>query len=325
LKIDGAVLIRGKEIDWREVLKCMGRAGMWLLNAISTLILCAAGLFLLWILLQVTVYASFTIPTGSMRPTIQPGDRVLVNKLVMGGRVFDVFDAAAGEQVTIRRIPGFGKLKRNDVIVFNFPYQGMWDSIAMDFGLYYMKRCVAVPGDTFEIDDCIMLAGRGAERDTVGYVPTQRAMQRELRRRDKFKNYAGVADGMVMQAFPNNEKVGWTVRDFGPLYVPEEGGKIALDTISAIVYRNAIEWESGAKLTVRDDGRICLGDSAVTEYVFRKDYCCVCGDYAYDSRDSRYWGLLPMEFVVGKSVLIWDSVDKYSDRRVWSRVMRAIK
>ena len=110
-----------------------------------------SALLLLWIVLQVTTVAHFVVPTGSMEPTLIPGDRILVNKWLMGARIFDVCESAAGKRGEISRLPGLEKIERNDVIVFNFPHRHRWDSIGMDIMAYYVKRCVALPGDTFEI------------------------------------------------------------------------------------------------------------------------------------------------------------------------------
>ena len=86
-----------------------------------------------------------------MEPALFAGDNILVNKWVMGGRLFDIWDASEKKNVEISRLPGFGKVKHNDVLVFNFPYPGRWDSLGLNLKTYYVKRCVAVPGDTFEI------------------------------------------------------------------------------------------------------------------------------------------------------------------------------
>lgn len=66
----------------------------------------------------------------------------------MGGRIFDLLDAAEGKDVEIYRLPGCGKVRRNDVLVFNFPYHHRWDSIGMDLMVYYVKRCIGLPKDT---------------------------------------------------------------------------------------------------------------------------------------------------------------------------------
>lgn len=64
-----------------------------------------------------------------MEPALFAGDNILVNKWVMGGRLFDIWDASEKKNVEISRLPGFGKVKHNDVLVFNFPYPGRWDSL----------------------------------------------------------------------------------------------------------------------------------------------------------------------------------------------------
>lgn len=125
------------------------------INRLLNLFLIICGAVLGWILLQITCIASFIIPSDSMAPALLPGDNILVNKCVMGGRIFNVWDALEDKDVNISRLPGWGKLKRNDVVVFNFPYlESRWDSIAFRVMKYYVKRCVALPGDTFEIKDC---------------------------------------------------------------------------------------------------------------------------------------------------------------------------
>lgn len=87
-----------------------------------------------------------------MEPALVPGDNILVNKWVMGGRIFDIWDALEKKEVKISRLLGFGKVKRNDVLVFNFPYRSRWDSLGLNLKTYYVKRCVAMSGgDTFEI------------------------------------------------------------------------------------------------------------------------------------------------------------------------------
>ena len=107
-----------------------------------------------WMMVQLFVFTSFRIPSDSMEPSVLAGDYILVDKCSKGGRFFNVFDAIDGKEVEIHRMPGWREFKRNDVLVFNFPYPGSWDSIVFDVMSYYVKRCIAVPGDTLEIKDC---------------------------------------------------------------------------------------------------------------------------------------------------------------------------
>ena len=99
----------------------------------------------------VTTIASFRIPTDSMQPTLQPGDNILVNKSIMGARIFNIWEAAEEKEVEIHRLPGLGKVKRNDVLVFHYPYPHKNDSLSMHLLKYYVKRCIALPGDTMGI------------------------------------------------------------------------------------------------------------------------------------------------------------------------------
>lgn len=281
---------------------------------VNCFLICFA-LAVLWLLGQVFFFASFSTPSNSMSPTILPGDYVLVNKFIMGPRLFDIFDALGGKQVRIRRGQHFGQLKSGDVVVFNHPYAESWDSLAMNIRVYYMKRCVAVPGDTVEIRECrylingcpVRVGVDSKQQEILDFLDTN-ADKPEL-----------IAASIVLKAFPNDSAVGWTIRNMGPMVVPKKGTVISLDTISAIVYKNYIEWESGCNLT-NDATGIRLGDSLITNYEFQKDYCFVAGDNAFNSQDSRYFGLVPIEYVVGKASFIWQSINPITGNRRWDRM-----
>lgn len=111
--------------------------------------LCVAAI--VYAAIQIFCFTSFRIPTDSMLPKLIPGDNILVNKLTGGARIFNLFAALEKKEVTIHRMPKLGSFKRNDILVFNFPYPTRWDSIGFDVMKYYVKRCIALPGDTLEI------------------------------------------------------------------------------------------------------------------------------------------------------------------------------
>ena len=275
-----------------------------------------SALLLLWIVLQVTTVAHFVVPTGSMEPTLIPGDRILVNKWLMGARIFDVWESAAGKRVEISRLPGLEEIKRNDVIVFNFPHRQRWDSIGMDIMAYYVKRCVALPGDTFEIRNGYNKV-RGYE-GVLGNEEGQRILSHLLSEENPSK------EKLLQGGFPDDERVGWNIGELGPLYIPREGSKVDMTVENALVYRKPIEWEQRKKLHIQGDS-ICLGDSIIKEYTFGKNYYFTVGDNVLSSQDSRYWGLLPEEYIVGKATCIFRSVHKHTGKERWKRFMKRIE
>ena len=124
---------------------------MNLADRLLTVMVCLSVAIVIYFLMQTTTVCTFRIPTDSMQPALQPGDNILVNKWVMGARIFDIWEAAEEKEVEIYRLPGLGKVKRNDVLVFHYPYPRGNDSLSMHLLKYYVKRCIALPGDTMGI------------------------------------------------------------------------------------------------------------------------------------------------------------------------------
>jgi len=270
-------------------------------------------LMIIWLLLQVTVVATFRIPTDSMQPTLHPGDNILVNKWVMGARVFDIWEAAEDREVEIYRLPRLGTVKRNDVLVFHFPYPHSSDSLSMHLLKYYVKRCIALPGDTMGIRSGHYYI-KGMD-EPIGNVEAQERIAR-LDKED--------ARGIVMNTYPWDKYIDWTIQNFGPLHVPARGQTVAMDSTAVKLYRKLVEWERKEKLTYKGK-EVFLGDSVIQEYRFKENYYFVGGDYMENSKDSRYWGLLPEPYIVGVATRIWKSVDKSTGKIRWDRVMKKIE
>lgn len=268
------------------------------------------------VLALVFVVTSFKIPSDSMEPTLVAGDRILVDKCSAGARLFDLKAALNRQEVEIHRMPGWRDFRRGDVLVFNFPYPGRWDSIAFDVMLYYVKRCIAVPGDTLEICNARYRV-KGVE-NVPGCHEAQVALEQMLAdgRAEDF--------GIVTRAYPNRREVPWTIGEFGPFFIPRRGSVVPMDSLNVLLYRNAVEWEQKRPLTLRGD-TVWLGDSIIRQYAFRENYYFVSGDKLMNSRDSRYWGLLPEEYIVGRAVRVWKSVDPVTGRLRWDRVMKKIE
>ena len=276
--------------------------------------LCLAGVVLL--LLNVVCLTSFRIPSDSMTPVLVPGDHILVEKWSMGARIFDIRKCRRGTEVEIHRLPALGIVKRNDVLVFNFPYYERWDSMGIDWRRYYVKRCLALPGDTFSIEKGIYRV-KGYDAP-LGNVESQEELAALLRRSGDSPEF------ISMRAYPLNDSVPWTVKNFGPFYLPEKGAIVPMNIRNALLYRNAMEWEQKKRVSIKGNS-ILLDDSLITEYCFQENYYFVAGDNVMSSQDSRYWGLIPEPHIVGKARWVWKSINPYTDKIRWERVLKKVE
>jgi signal peptidase I len=248
-----------------------------------------------------------------MAPGLRAGDQVLVSKPVYGPRRFNLFATLRNEQVEIYRLPGIRKVKRNDVLVFNFPHPNSWDKIEMHILKYYIKRCIGLPGDSLEIRNGFYHV-RGFESSLGNVESQQKVSGRTIESFDK----------AVYHTFPYDSAGNWNIKDFGPLYIPKKGDVLPMNPAQFLLYKKLIEWEQQAVLTCKDS-TVCLNDRAMASYQFQKNYYFMAGDHTEDSRDSRYWGLLPEEYIVGKAWMIWKSNDVHTGKIKWERVFKLIE
>ncbi|MDR3218941.1 MAG: S26 family signal peptidase, partial [Dysgonamonadaceae bacterium] len=172
----------------------------------------------------------------------------------------------------------------------------------------------ALPGDTFSIENGIYIV-KGIT-DKLGHY------EREVELSQK-------ADSLfppeIFNCFPHDTaNFGWTIKNFGPLYVPKAKDTVHLDTLNYVLYKNLIEYETDRPVRLRD-GKLYLGDRVLYDYTFQMNYYFMAGDYIFDSRDSRYWGLLPEDHIVGKAAVIWQSKDMLTKKRRWNRIFKAVK
>jgi signal peptidase I len=264
------------------------------------------------IMMRVFIFSSFKIPSYSMSPALDAGDYILVNKLVLGGRIYKNFDFRKGGKVETKRLWGFREVKRNDVLVFNFPYRDDWVNMDFNFNVFYVKRCVAIPGDTFYIENGIYKVKNCS--DTLGCYPNQA---------ENYQRFARDTGRIVDECFPFDGEYNWTVLNFGPLYVPGKGSTLAIDAQNIKLYRNLIVYETELPITVKND-TVYIDDEILRTYTFRKNYYFMAGDWTFDSRDSRYWGLLPEDHIVGKAAVIWKSEDMNTGKFRWERFLKTI-
>jgi len=208
-----------------------------------------------------------------MYPTLVKGDYILVNKQIPGPRVYrNIRRIRYDGKVQTKRFKGIRSVKQNDILVFNYPYSDS-SKIDMDINVNYVKRCVAIPGDTFYIENNTFKVNNATDK-VLGYR------------------------------------------------IPAKGSNLTIDTINYVLYKNLITYETGKQISVLD-GAVFLGDSIINRYSFEMNYYFMAGDNVLESADSRYWGLLPEDHIIGKAVIIWKSKDMNNKIR-WNRIFKLL-
>ena len=254
----------------------------------------------------------FVVPSESMLPTLVPGDRILVNKFIAGARIYTKFDFSEGAALHSFRLPGFRKVRVNDIVVFNVPQGYNRDKIEFRINYVYAKRCTGTPGDSISIRNGYFRNNRW--KGFIGDTVRQRVL-------------AQMPDSLfspyVLRSMPFDDSLfGWTIKNMGPLHVPRAGDSIPPDRRHFNLYRQVFEYQTARTLTFANEAR--LDGTPINGYTFRKNYYFFCGDNAPDSKDSRYWGFAPEEFIIGVVKRISYSQDPATAQRrpdrTWKKV-----
>lgn len=230
------------------------------------------------------VLASFMVPTGSMENEVMAGDLLFVNKFIYGGTSPRNIPFT-NVRLPWFRVPAVRDVEPGDVIVFVFP--GYRDEVEPEEFTFYLKRCVGMPGDTILIVDRVL------------YV---NGKQFPLPRNLKFNRYGILprAEG-TESIFPKG--VPWNEDNYGPLVVPKKGMAIPLSA------NNFAQWEVFIKREGHQvqlaDGTVLIDGKEASEYIVERDYLFGMGDNRDNSLDSRYWGFIPKENLVGTPLIVY--------------------
>lgn len=354
-----------------------------------------AATLIRWLIME-----AYTIPTPSMENSLLVGDFLFVSKFHYGTRTTTTplqvplthqkiwFTNVPSYLEWIKlpqyRLPGLTHVKRNDVVVFNVPPRELNDNIdyPIDLKTNYIKRCVAVAGDTLVIKDRkVYTNGTLLENHPevqYSYLVTsdgpinERNLNRLELGSEDYQVYGRQQDGRFVymmwltqekadalkqlpyikeiQLQNRNEHEGvlpyssyyewngssegsrkfvqWSTDNFGPLWIPKEGATIPINDSTLALYGATIklyEHHEDVKVT---ESTLTINGQAQSEYTFKQNYYFMMGDNRHNSLDSRFWGFVPEDHVVGKAFFIWLSIDREADfihKIRWSRFFNLIR
>ncbi|MGB9663706.1 MAG: signal peptidase I [Ignavibacteria bacterium] len=243
------------------------------------------------LILKTFVIEAYTIPTGSMEDTLLPGDFLLVTKFTLGAttpRNIPFTNVA----LPYYQFPKLKKVKRGDIIVFEYP--GDRDELRHEEIMNYIKRCVGLPGDTITIVDKVLyvngeLFPPPPKMKFLNPVPTPK----------------GIGNPFIFPKFSNfNED------NYGPLYVPKKGDTVHLSIENIEQYRTLINREYKKEVVKVIGDQITIDGVPTKTYVIKKNYYFMMGDNRDDSADSRFWGYVPEDLIIGEPLIIYWSWDK---------------
>ena len=248
-----------------------------------------------------------------------------------------------------------------DYILKNPSTYGEITSRPVDRRENYVKRCVGLPGQTLQIKDRIVYLDGEAnkEPDNVqytyfvklkqsimddellrelgismedivslnqnGYMPLTRKAKEALEKRtDLVESITLNTRARKGEMYPLNANTGWTRDNYGPVWIPKKGETLKLTPENIAVYERPIRVYEENDLQMKD-GKIYINGEETDSYTFKMDYYWMMGDNRHNSADSRYWGFVPEDHIVGKPIFIWWSSDpdRSGVRGVrWGRLFR---
>ena len=244
--------------------------------------------FLAVLVINSFVLASFEVPTGSMEDTVKAGDRLFVDKFIYGGSTPYTIPFTS-IRIPHFRVPGFRSVKREDVIVFDWP--GSRDQVQKPIQTWYLKRCIGLPGDVVQIRKRVVsINGKEVQ------VPVHGKFLRAEPEPEDYRN---------PYIFPRGSN--FNEDNYGPITVPYKGMELPLNAQTFPSWQVFIEREGHTAEIVKD--KAWIDGKEASHYAVGKDYLFAMGDNRDNSLDSRFWGFVPLEDIIGTPILVYWSWD----------------
>lgn len=300
-----------------------------------------------------------------------------------------------------RRLKGFRNVERGDYVVFGFPdgdtvltkapaddYYAVCRFYGKEYAVksygplivrpadkkdHYVKRCVAIHGDTLSVVNGrvyvnsqaqevwpgvqttynvvtdgsrinlktleklgLNLSELSFDESLPGYpqMPLTAAMLEQIKACANVRSVEEQVDvyppdypDSYLMLFPFKEDFRWTRDNYGPLWIPEAGATVRLDSHNIALYERIIRVYEKNELKITSDGHFVINGKETDEYTFKQDYYFMMGDNRHNSLDSRYWGFVPEDHIVGRPALIWlstDSSKSFPSNVRWKRFLKFV-
>ena len=324
--------------------------------------------FLCVLIIRSFIFEISFVNSPSMEKSLLTGDFIYINKLSYGPRlpktILSIPFVNQKLYSTILSLPyfrlfGSPDIERNDVVVFNFPQE---DEFPVDHRTYFVKRCVAIAGDSLKIINGIVYVnhklidkeeslqfnyhlkselpfdsafidhyqlhegGKISDNNDYSFTLTKNladTLKSKVFISEVFKNIEkeNMWDEFV---FPYNSHYKWNVDYYGSLKIPRKGDTIQLDSTNLCLYQRIISIYEDNHFTIKNDS-IYINHEYKTSYVFKQNYYFMMGDNRHNSQDSRHWGFVPEDHIIGKASFIVISKDNIYDKVIrWNRFLMGI-
>lgn len=276
--------------------------------------------FIAAIILRIFLIQAFRIPTGSMKDTLMIGDFLLVNKFIYGVRTPDRIPFTE-IPIPFLRLPAFKEPERGNIIVFKFP---------LDESLDYIKRCVGKPGQTLEVKNGVVYIN-GEIEGSLKKIKSHVYDRESFRHFDYYEVKTDWGDTYTIRQLSNMTV---PLDNYGPIRIPRKGDVIRFPLNNEdewAAYENLIRHEKHSFTRRRGSDKIFIDGAPVNSYTVQDDYYFMMGDNRDNSSDSRDWGFLPYENIVGEALVIyfsWNSVPSILnlfEKIRWSRIGQIIR